>query len=207
MIKKTFTILSLSFIILASLVIAAGSSTGSGNNNAPARVTASQVGTVSTCEDIETVEGRIKCRLENRELAREEKNNSVEEACRSGSNATKRACEALYQRSARCYQESNNDTKRRCLLQESGINFNKGGTFRAASEESKRNYVVLLLYELQERIENAQQTGKITSDQAASLIAKIVEIKKMTIAGDTRANIVVKINEFRKEFKNTFGGA
>ena len=86
-------------------------------------------------------------------------------------------------------------------MEESGVNINAGGTFRATPTESKRNYVVFLLYELQERIEGYAEEGKITTDQASSLITKIVEIKRMIIAGESRANIEAKIIEFKKEYR------
>ncbi len=156
---------------------------------------------VKTCEDKSTLKERIKCRLENKEVAREEKSRSVEEACRSDSNATKMACERLYNVSARCYEQADAITKKKCFLQESGVNINKGGTFRATPDESKRNYVVLLLYDLQERIENMHENGNISSEQASSLIQKIVDIKRMILAKEKRSEIVLKMQEFKKEYR------
>ena len=87
------------------------------------------------------------------------------------------------------------------LIEKSGININRGGTFRAAPDESKRNYVILLLYNLQEKIEGMQENGNITTDQATSLVTKIVEIKKMILSGAKRSEIVPKMQEFKKEFR------
>lgn len=163
-------------------------------------------GSVTTCENKATLNERIKCRMENPSVARSEAYNNVEEACRGHANVTKSACENLYKNSAKCYDMSDSVEKKRCFLVASGVSFNSGGTFRAAPQDSKRNYVVLLLYELQERIEEAQEEEKITVDQATSLITKIVEIKKMIIAKEARSNIIVKINEFKQEYRTVLAG-
>ena len=184
---------------MSTFVLAAGSSSG---NARVSPTTADRVAesTVSTCEDKETVRDRIKCRIENPQVARAEAYDAVEEACRD--SYKKDACERLYKSSAYCYDQTDPAEKKRCFLKESGVNINSKGTFRAAPDETKRNYVVLLFYELQERIEKMQEEGKITADQATSLITKIVEIKKMIIAGEKREDIVVKIIDFKKEYRS-----
>lgn len=159
---------------------------------------------ITTCEDKGTLRDRIRCRFENPSVARSEAYNSIEEACRDHNKT--QACEALYNRAAVCYTQLNHSAKKECFLRESGININSQGTFRASPDENKRNYVVLLLYELQERIEEYQEEGKITTDQATSLIAKIIEIKKMILAQESRSSIIVKINEFKQEYKDIIGG-
>ncbi|MEK6894649.1 MAG: hypothetical protein AABX10_04250 [Nanoarchaeota archaeon] len=198
MIKRVFASSIITLIILSTLASSAGSSSGNAqvNSNATAN-TAS----VITCENTLTLRERIKCRIENPSVAQREAYESVEEACRGHANATISACENLYRNSARCYNEENSIDRKKCFLEESGVNINAGGTFRATPTESKRNYVVLLLYELQERIEGYAEEGKITTDQASSLITKIVEIKRMIIAGESRANIEAKIIEFKKEYR------
>ncbi len=197
MIKRAFVFTVLSLLIISAFVIAAGTSTG----NAQEDELPSNAAAVTTCEDKATLRERIKCRMENPSVARAESYSSTEEACRGHANATISACENLYRNSARCYDMSDSVEKKRCFLEKSGVNINAGGTFRAAPSESKRNYVVLLFYELQERIEGYAEDGKITTDQASSLIAKIVEIKRAIIAGEPREDVVVKIIEFKKEYR------
>lgn len=196
MMKRAFPITAIIILLLASFVIAAGSSTRERNN---VNDTASRE---TRCDDKDTARDRIKCRLDN--PATTDDYSTTEEACRG--HAKQEACERLYDRSKSCYGLTESSEKKRCFLRESGINFNSKGTFRAAPDESKRNYVVLLLYELQERIERMQKADKITTDQATSLIEKIVEIKRMILAQSPRSEIVVKINEFKKEYRSTIAG-
>lgn len=161
--------------------------------------TTSNQGTAATCEDKATPKERIKCRFENKEIAVKEARTTVEEACRDSNK--KEACQTLYKRSAQCYNETNPITKKKCLLKESGININAGGTFRAAPDETKRNYVILLLYDLQEKIEKKVDEGKITTEQAANLVTKIVEIKKLILSGAKRSEVAPKIKEFKVEYR------
>jgi len=158
----------------------------------------------TTCENIDILRERIKCRFQYKAVARAEASQVVEEACRG--RASEQACIALYDRSAMCYELTNAVAKKRCFLEKSGININAGGTFRAAPDDTKRNYVVLLLYELQERIENMEETGTLTSDEAAGLVAQIVEIKKLIIEGKPRSEIVPKIQTFKQDYRTVVGG-
>lgn len=161
----------------------------------------------ATCEDKVTLRERIKCRMENPAIARKEAYGASEEACRGHADATRSACENLYKNSVMCYNMSDSVEKKRCFLVASGVSLNAQGTFRAAPDDSKRNYVVLLLYDLQERIETMQEEGKITVDEASSLIAKIVEIKRMIIAGENRSDIVANIKPFKEEYRMVMAGA
>jgi len=159
---------------------------------------------LTTCESKESLRDRIRCRIENPSVAYREAYQSVEEACRD--DRYKERCEKLYKASSYCYNQESSVERKKCFLKESGININSGGVFRAAPTEAKRNYVVLLLYELQERIEEMQEAGSVTTDEATSLIAKIVEIKKMILAGEKRADIAIKMREFKEEYKSVIGG-
>ncbi len=200
-----FSLLLICIILSLSLVIAAGSSSGgSSSSNSQPRANNSQGtnysgATKTTCETASTPKERILCRFKNKVIAQNEKYSVVEEACR-GHNRTEE-CKQLYTRSASCYQESNAISKKRCLLSKSGINLNQGGTFRESPNDVKRNYVVLLLYDLQERIENLEEKGVITSEEGASLVTKIIEIKKLILENTPRSNIVPKIQEFKQEYR------
>ena len=205
MIKRVFVISLIFLVILSAFAFAAGSSTSGARTVAPAVRANATV--ITTCEDKESVEGRIKCRFENRETAKREAYTNIEEACRSSADEKKEKCRQLYERSASCYDQADAVEKKKCFLKESGININAGGTFRAAPDETKRNYVVLLLYELQEKIEAKQEQGIITVDQATSLVTKIVEIKKLILSGAKRSDIVPKIQEFKQEYSISIIGA
>src|SRR3989344_2389559 len=200
MIKRALVISAISLILMSAFALAAGTSTGNARvRDVPSATTADS--TVTTCEDKETLKDRIKCRFENKEVAVREAYNATEEACRSSADEKKERCRQFYKNSAKCFNSASPVEKKKCFLKESGININAGGTFRAAPDETKRNYVVLLLYELQEKIEAKQEQGIITTDQATSLVTKIVEIKKLILYGAKRSDIVPKIQEFKKEFR------
>ncbi|MBS3081714.1 hypothetical protein J4416_02110 [Candidatus Pacearchaeota archaeon] len=203
MIKHTFASSIIILVILSTFALAAGTSTGNSRNASVVSVEVDEVPAVSvnTCEDKADVRSRIKCRFENTVVAKREAVEFVEEACRDSQGEKREACNQLYKRSKACYNNSDAIAKKRCFLEKSGININRGGTFRAAPDESKRNYVILLLYNLQEKIEGMQENGNITTDQATSLVTKIVEIKKMILSGAKRSEIVPKMQEFKKEFR------
>ena len=65
MIKRVFVISLIFLVILSAFAFAAGSSTSGARTVAPAVRANATV--ITTCEDKESVEGRIKCRFENRD--------------------------------------------------------------------------------------------------------------------------------------------
>jgi hypothetical protein len=205
MIKRTFVFSILALLILstfASIVLAAGFSTGNSQDKEDVKPEDS---TVTTCEDKETLRARIECRLRNKAVAAREAYASIEEACRD--SPRQEACEALYKRSKECYEIESARERKICFVKESGLNIQSAGSYKSASHEAKRAYIILMLYEAQERIEKMSEEGKITTEQATSLITKIVEIKKMILNDEARKDIRAKFNELRKEFKEAKEGA
>ena len=210
--KKIILALIITSLLSISFVLAAGSSSGgssSSSDNSPTTIpTTTGVSGVARCEDITTPKGRILCRFKLPESEREnynQKYNVVEEACRGRTGTiNEEKCKALYSRlkKSNCYELDSAVDKKKCFLKESGININQGGTFRASPNEAKRSYVVTLLYELQEKIEKLQESGKITAEESASLVAKIVEIKQMILDGKARSEVVPKMQEFKNEYKS-----
>ncbi len=202
MIKGILVFSIITLVILSTFALAAGSSSGGSPSN-KTRDSVNKSVAIKTCEDKDGVSDRIKCRFENKGIAEKESDGVEEEACRDRDGVKKEACKQLYKRSAHCYNATGDAiTKKRCFLKESGIELNKGGTFRAAPDGTKRNYVILLLYDLQERIEAMQESGKITVEQATSLVTKIVEIKRLILSEAKRSDIVPKIQEFKKEYRS-----
>ncbi len=196
-------LLSLSFVLAAGSS-SGGVSTNSQDNSAnPENVNPpAQVSRAEACENVNSIRERILCRFKLSESERESYNQGrriIEEACRGSEKQEQ--CTQLYKRLAPCYKENGAVNAKKCMLKESGINLNQGGTFRAAPTEVKRNYVVAQLYNLQERIEVLHKEGKITDEQATDLVNSIVEIKKMIIKGAPRVEIVPKMQEFKQKFK------
>ncbi len=195
------------FLLSLSFVLAAGSSSGgnsanSAQDNSPNATSSTQVSKAEACENIGVIRERILCRFKLTETERKSYNqrfNVIEEACRGSEKQEQ--CKQLYKKLAPCYKESNASNAKKCMLKESGINLNQGGTFKSAPREVKRNYVVAQLYNLQERIEAMHERGEITDEQATDLVNSIVGIKKMIINGSPRADIVPKMQEFKQKFK------
>ncbi len=203
--KKSAVLFSVALIVSVSFVLAAGSSSGgtSTSNSLPSVITEPPTTGRTTCEDIDTPRERILCRIKNKATLRESYS-VVEEACRGRTGTiNEEKCKALYNRlrESNCYELESAVDKKKCFLKESGININEGGTFRAAPNEAKRSYVVALLYELQEKIERLEESGKITAEESASLVTKIVEIKQLILDGKPRSEVVPKMQEFKREYK------
>ena len=65
MIKRVFVASLIALLLMSTFALAAGSSTSGARTVVPAVRANATV--ITTCEDKESVEGRIKCRFENRE--------------------------------------------------------------------------------------------------------------------------------------------
>ena len=144
------------------------------------------------CDSLSLRVDRIKCRLKYG--AKEENVDydvRVPEACRTLRNPT--ACIALYKnvQQNRCYEKTVTE-KDRCFKTLVGFSGNK-------TEESARNYMILLLYGIEERIEDANEAGTVSDDKAAEIIDLIVDIKQDILDGKKRADIVIKLNELRQK--------
>ncbi len=207
---KKIIVSAIILLFSVSFVLAAGSSSGgvstnsqqdNSDNVANANPSA-QISKAEACENINSPRERILCRFKLSESERELYNQGrkvIEEACRGSEKQEQ--CTQLYKRLAPCYKENGAVNAKKCMLKESGININQGGTFKAAPTEVKRNYIVAQLYNLQERIEVLHKEVKITDEQAKELVNSIVEIKKMIINGSPRADIVPKMQKFKQKFK------
>lgn len=86
--------------------------------------------------------------------------------------------------------------------------FKRVAGFAAATvrlEESKasiRNYIVFLLYDLQERVEKAYDSGKITSQDATDAISLIVEIKQDIMNGKPKTVLQPKIEGMKSKIRS-----
>ncbi len=147
------------------------------------------------CDIAGDLRDRIECRLENRGNFTD---SGVPETCRGIEREA--GCVALYRSAVGCYNENNSRERKACFLRVAGIL--QGGTLRLANNEKKGDYVILLLYEVQERIEKMQERGLLTLEEASSLIVKIVEIKQDILNGKKRADIMPKIRELKEMYFN-----
>jgi hypothetical protein len=206
--KRVSLIFVLAILLIVPFIYSAGESTGGDSNtndstkNNTNNSSNSLNATNSTnpgfarvnCEAEESLRERIRCRLENKGNITNE--SSVPEACREIERQP--ACVALYRSSVGCYLEENYKDKKECFLRQSGIL--QGGTLRSIGNESKLNYTILLLYEVQERIENMYEKNLLTSNEASSLIEKITNIKKKLYEGVTKGETMSDIKELREDY-------
>ncbi|HLD02420.1 MAG TPA: hypothetical protein VJC07_01845 [Candidatus Nanoarchaeia archaeon] len=169
-----FSLMIIIVLAMSSIAYAAGGGGGGGSRPKPV-TTDVPAEEEKTCDELTSLSQRVKCRLEK---GGEE---GVHESCNAA--ADKSACAELYKEVYPCYSKSGK-SKDKC--------------FRNVAGESKRNYVLFLLYDLEERAEKAYDAGKITSDRAAFLISKIIDIKKKVIGNESPTRVRPFITELRK---------
>ena len=178
--------------------------------------------TLVNCEDQNTYasrRARILCRIENKDRVLDSPQARIPEECRklAATATTKRiarnACIKLYkdsgEESENCYlRDSTGRQKLDCFRKVAGLT-TASLSGQAEKKIEHRKYVVLLLYELQERLENAVENDKIDKDKASEIIDLIVEIKEKIMAGGTREEVRPLIQELREklnELKDELNG-
>ncbi len=178
--KRGLCIFILGLMLISSVYAAGGGGGGSSSSSSRSTTTVQKVA-VMDCERNETMRERIKCRLLNSNEANETA--TTEESCRGLAN--RESCQNLYRISAICYNKTGRE---------------KGMCFREKAGESKRYYIVLLLYDLQERVEEKYENGKITVGEASDLIDAIINTKKTILNSGSREEIKDKMQELRKKW-------
>jgi hypothetical protein len=157
------------------------------------------------CEDTDNRRERIKCRLDYIRDNKEEFEapyNRPPEACRDLEKGDQGKCVALYQKSQACYDKKRVD-KIKCFKRIA--NFAKAHLKDERGDgrgQKARDYAILLLYEIQEKIEGAIEKDRVDSDVAAAAINKIVEIKQDILDGKTKREITPKMLQLRTLIKN-----
>src|SRR3989344_7693099 len=154
------------------------------------------------CDSIPQLKERILCRLKNNKEGIKEQvdyEKQVPEACRTLKNPT--ACIALYKKvqENKCY-DLNGIEKDKCFKDVVGIK-------KKLSEENykankARQYLILLLYDLEERVENAVEEAKITPNSGANVITLIIEAKQLILDNKPKSEIVSKLNELKEEWSS-----
>ena len=188
----SFTII---FLFLASASVYAFGSSTSSNSQTNQNVTNSSNSStiVINCDVQTTLRERVKCRLQN-----DISEGTIEESCNSLANADQTSCRKLYTDSSVCYQRTG-QAKVLCFREKAGIAQSLG----ISNSLAKRKYAVLLLYELQERVEARYKAGTLTADEASQLINKIVETKKIILENKSKAEIRTKMLELKTEWRQT----
>lgn len=165
----------------------------------------------TNCEDEESLTRlqRIRCRIaQGKDYIAPE--NTIPEACRrlSDGETDKKvnpvACIALYKKlnSDGCYDLGGRD-RVVCLKKAAGIVKDKLSDEPLSERPAKaRKYLVTLLYDLQERIESLIEEDKLSPEDGAVLIDKIVEIKESIMGGATRVEVKRMLQELRTEWRS-----
>src|SRR3989344_4932075 len=165
--KKFLSIFVVLLLLCSVSVLAKGGSSG-GTIVKPKVVEADP----TDCESFATVKERVKCRLENGQ-----QKETTPEPCRQLAIAAK--CVQYYKDTITCY-DLNGKEKDQCFKTKAGFETKDVRSERARGEPSLgaiRYYALALLYDLEERAEDAVDDGRLTSDEGAELIADIVSIK------------------------------
>jgi hypothetical protein len=155
------------------------------------------------CEEYENRKERIKCRLdyikENKENF-EALYNKIPESCRNLDFENRGKCVSFYQKSQACY-EKNGIEKNKCFKRIA--NFAKANLKdeKEGKNQKARDYVILLLYDIQEKVEEAIKNQKIDAEKGSDIINKITEIKEDILSGKTKNEIKPKFAELKELLK------
>jgi len=184
---KKMLIFVLLLFLTASLVYAVGSSTGgsSSSSSSGGGGGGSSTKTVQeplSCEVRTTLKERIKCRFENGT----EEGGTTPEACKQANEFG--ACITLYKNSYPCYDLSGR-AKDSCFKQVSGFTKNNLQEQSVLDQSPIKNYIVVLLYDLQEMIEESFEEGEISSENSSDIVASIVEAKRKILQGKSKSEI------------------
>lgn len=188
------------FLLCMGLVFAAGSSAGGSGSygNTPADSAtppqpdknASAAKSAPNCESYSTVQERVKCRLMYGETSY-----SIPEPCRGLPN--EKACAQLYTDVTPCYSRSGAE-KDKCLKQIAG--FSSAALSSESSKPAVRNYILFLLYDLQDRVEMAYADNRISADQASVIIDSIVSAKYAVNRGQSSQDIKSKVAVVKQKY-------
>ncbi len=200
-------LLSVFVLVVASIVVyAAGTSTipppipDKPSNPVPKD---DQTNKQKDCESVSELKSRIKCRLENDKGDKSpvDYDKRVPEACRVLKNPT--SCIALYKKAQenKCYDFNGKD-KDKCF--KTILDFKKAKLSDESLEnrtQKARQYLILLLYDLEERTENKYKSGSISSDNASGIISLIEGIKQDVLNNKSKSEIVSQLNLLKTKIK------
>ncbi len=200
--KYVIGMIAILAVILASIFVYAAGSSTIPSQPTPTPTISDKAMEKKDCETIAMRIERIKCRLQNKT---EEGENidyeaRIPEACKTLRNPT--ACIALYKnvQARRCYDMEGRD-KDKCFKETAGIRSNFSGLIPEERAQKAREYLVFLLYEFEERIEDDNKKGLISDDSAAEIIELITQIKEDILSGKNRVEIMPKFNELKQKIR------
>src|SRR3989344_2704964 len=147
------------------------------------------------CETFSTVKDRVKCRLEFGQ-----QKETTPEPCRALSVATK--CVQYYKDALPCYEKSGK-AKDQCFKTTAGFLTKTAKAERAKGEPSLgaiRYYILALLYDLEERVEDAVNDNTLSAERGAELISDIIAIKVKVLEKAPISEIKSDLAELRNNW-------
>ena len=162
------------------------------------------------CEEKENRTERIECRLKIKQIAtrkivqawKEQNKDETPEACRNLNTNRKEECRKLHRAINNCFEKEGRE-KDRCFKRVAGFINSNLNDERSNKSEKGRIYIVSLLEELQQKIEDKVESGRINDATGADLISQITDIKESVLNGDSREIIQPKIQKFKLDYRNT----
>jgi len=151
------------------------------------------------CETFNSTNERLRCRIIQGENYTAPSGN-IPEACRLNNTEIKGRCVAFYATIQTCYKLPAK-AKDACFRRASGLTKKFDEEFQEGRREKARNYMVTLLYELEQRVERAHEKEKISDDNAVLLVDKIVQIKKVILEGKSKDEIKTMLRDLRETWK------
>tara|TARA_Y100000310_G_scaffold311555_1_gene357943 strand:- start:1331 stop:1915 length:585 start_codon:yes stop_codon:yes gene_type:complete len=191
--KKLLTI-CITLLLLATFAVAKGGTSG-GTITKRAEIAPDEP-SAPDCEKFNEARNRIKCRLE---FGASEV--SVPEPCRAIEN--NQWCIDYYVKVLPCY-EINGVAKDKCFKDLAWFK-KKSVKEQAKLDNTKpiRNYMLFVLYDMEEMVEDAQTAGTIDLDTAATLIDDIVKIKIQVINKGAKTEIKQALASLKANWPTT----
>ena len=156
---------------------------------------------MKNCDLLPKEEGRIRCRLKYGQNYTAPPG-EVPEACRLDNPEKRGRCVAFYNAIQKCYIMHGED-KDLCFKKASGLKKKFSEEGQEERKQKARDYMITLLYDLEERAEKFNQRGKLTEDQTTEIIVKIVEVKKAILEGKTKEEIRPMLQELKTLWRSS----
>lgn len=152
---------------------------------------------IKDCSKLPKEMGRIRCRLKHGDgyVATP---GEIPEACKLRTEEKRGRCIAFYNAIQKCYNNKQGKEKDNCFRKASGLKKKFSEEAVEGRKDKARNYMVTLLYELEERVEKYNEKEKISEDKSAEIIAKIIEIKKSILEGENKESIRPELSELKQ---------
>ncbi len=152
-----------------------------------------------SCEKLSLREDRILCRLRQSKMGNYTFNYSIiPEACRNETFQEK--CQSYYAKIRPCYTKEG-EAKLACFRRLSGLS-NAALNGQGVKKAEMRDYVIALLYDLEQRAEDLNEDGKLSDDDTALMITQITTIKTKILEGANASEVRPLMQELKTMWKN-----